>query len=372
MKKSKAKEIDSLYIPEEDKKKKKKEKNKKIADKKKSADKKKGKKVAEEGTKKSSQTFDFDDEIVIGITKKEDKPNKDKNKEKKKDNKKKKDKKEDKRNDKKTSKKQDNRSSNVVYNENYNNAGREKKKSNRRALRIIKYSLILFLLIGAIVALMMSSIFNVKTITVSGNNHLSTEEITSLSEIVIDQNIFRLSKGKTEKNIKENPYVENVKVSRKLPSEISIEIEERVPTYMLEYAGSYVYINNQGYMLEISEEKIPVPVISGTDTPIESYKAGNRLIKEDLLKLETVLKIMDTLGSYDLAESVTGINIADKTNYTLYMEGELKTVYLGNASNINTRIMYLKEIIEREKGINSEVFLNKDINKDNVYTREKV
>ena len=89
-------------------------------------------------------------------------------------------------------------------------------------------------------------------------------------------------------------------------------------------------------------------------------------------KLETVLKIVETAKSYEIANTISKIDITDSNNYTLLLETEKKTVYLGDASNINTRILYLKEILEIEKGKEMLVFLNVDINNEKVYTREKV
>ena len=306
---------------------------------------KKPKKVAgktKPATKDGEDVFDLNDEIVIGITKKGDKP------EKKKDN--------SKNDNKKKSKKKN----------------KIQKKKNTRAVKVAKISILIIIVVGATVAFLMSPVFDVKNITVTGNKKLSTEQIISLSGLETDKNTFKMRMGEAQRNIKENSYIESVKVSRKLPSEISIDVTERIATYMLEFVNSVVYINNQGYMIEITDQKIPVPIITGIDTPTEEFKEGGRLNKEDLQKLETVLKILDTLENYDLATLVTGINIADKNNFTVYMDTEGKTIYLGNASNINTRIMYLKEILEREKGIQSEIFINKDVNKDDIYTREKV
>ncbi len=218
----------------------------------------------------------------------------------------------------------------------------------------------------------MSPIFNIKNIVVSNNKAITAEEIISLSGITIEENLFKIRLGQVQKNIKENAYIENVQIKRKLPSELQIIVEERTPTYMLEFVNSFVYINNQGYMLEVSENKLEVPIIIGYETSLEEIKAGSRLCKNDLYKLETVLSIMETANSYEIGNYITKISIADKNNYTLILEEEKKTVYLGDASNINTRIMYLKEIIELEKGIESEVFINGDINEDDVYTREKV
>ena len=359
MKKPKAKDVDLLYLLEDD------NKVKKSANKKKNksnkADKSKKNKSQTNSSKK--ELFDFDDEIVIGITKKEDKPEDKKTKAK---TKSKKNRKEAKQN-KKTKQTKQTKQKDI-----YEDVQEEVKEKRKSKLRIFKYVFLLVVIFGGIIALLLSPVFNVKTITVTGNIKITSEQIISLSGLSTGINSFKMSMNQAEKGIKENPYIESVKVNRKLPGEITIEVTERVATYMIEFVNSVVYINNQGYMLEIATERLPIPVLSGVNTPVEEFKEGNRLNVEDLQKLETAIKIMDTLTSYDLAGLVTGINIADKNNYTVYMDGEGKIVYLGNATNLNDRIKYLKEILAREQGIQSEIFINKDVNKDSVYTRERV
>lgn len=59
---------------------------------------------------------------------------------------------------------------------------------------------------------------------------------------------------------------------------------------MLEYGNGFVYVNNQGYMLEISSIK-GASILIGISTSKEDYKAGNRLNEEDLIKLGTVIKL---------------------------------------------------------------------------------
>ena len=98
----------------------------------------------------------------------------------------------------------------------------------------------------------MSPLFNLSEVQVLNNEKLSSESIVSLSELNIGENIYKVTKRKLVNKIKQNAYVESVKVERKLPNRIAITIKERKTTFMLEYANSYVYINNQGYILEIS------------------------------------------------------------------------------------------------------------------------
>ena len=83
----------------------------------------------------------------------------------------------------------------------------------------------------------------------------SDDKIIELSGINESINLFKLNENQVINNIKNNAYIENVNVSRKLPNKVVLDVIERTAKYQLQFADSYVYINNQGYMLEISNEK---------------------------------------------------------------------------------------------------------------------
>ncbi len=247
-----------------------------------------------------------------------------------------------------------------------------KKQSNNKSKKTKKMSrgkkLILFLiLIGIILAILFStSLFNIETINVSGNTIVSSDEIISLSGIQKHSNLFRINKSGAIANLKTNAYVEDVFISRKLPNQINIEIEERVPKYMLQFADSYVYVNNQGYMLEISNEKLNIPILIGISTDLSNIEAGNRMNLTDLKKMDMVINIVDTATTNEIGHLITKIDISDNKNYTLILESEGKTVYLGDCSELNTRILYLKKILEEEQGVSGELFLNIDLNQEKV------
>ena len=249
----------------------------------------------------------------------------------------------------------------------------KKKKKNKILSFCIKLIIILILCVVALIYLITSPIFNISRIEIIGNNKITADTYISLSGITIGNNIYDLSKRKIIENIKENPYVDTVEVKRKLPSVVEITVTERTASYMLGILNSYAYINNQGYILEINEEPINVPLITGYSTREEEIILGNRLNEEDLVKLEMVLKIMDTISVNGITDIVNEIDVSNKNNYTLIFSEEGKTVYLGNGSNLTDRIgVYLKAILQKEKGKSGEIFINGDLNQDKVFFREKV
>ena len=246
------------------------------------------------------------------------------------------------------------------------------KKKRKVVFRLIKWTSLILILIGGGIYFLLSPFFNIKNIEVVGNQKLTNEEIISLSQVQIDENTFKLVKSKVQKNIKQNAYVENIKVKRKLPDTITIEVEERIPTYMIAFANAYAYINNQGYFLEISKDKLELPILTGFLTKEEDIQEGNRLCVEDLQRLDDVLQIMKSATSNEVDSLVTKINIANKQNYILELKDEKKTVQMGDTSNLSTKMLYIKSILEQNKKIEGEILVNTDLNSKGAIFRKKV
>ena len=319
MTKQQRKQIDDLYIYSNNMADKEKEEKKKA--------KEREKRIKQRKNEQKDQ-FDFDTETVIWMTNKNNQKIKQKNQE-------------------KITKKQ---------------AKILKKK--KKIKRIIKTIILLALIIGGFCFALISPIFNVTEINVTGNEQISSDTIISLSQLEIGQNLFRFNRIKVSNEIKTNAYIENVKIQRKIPNKIEITIEERKRDYNVEFLNGYTYINNQGYILEIAEQKLELPVIKGISTPQEQIVEGNRLDDEDLEKLETVIQIMNICKNYDLDTKISSIDITNKSNYIINMDEEKKTIQLGNDSNLRNKILYVPAILTENKEKEGTIYLNGDINGD--------
>lgn len=179
-----------------------------------------------------------------------------------------------------------------------------KAKKRKRIKRIIKWTTLLLIIGGGIAFALTSPIFNIQEIQVTQNNRVSAETITSLSGLNSDMNIFRFFSSNIEKQIKENAYVEEVKIKRILPNKIQIEVTERIPRFCVQVLNSLAYINSQGYILEIAQNELALPIITGIQTLEENIKEGYRLEEEDLIRLGDVLKIMGAAKENELHTKV--------------------------------------------------------------------
>ena len=158
-----------------------------------------------------------------------------------------------------------------------------------------------------------------------------------------------------------------------LPGEVQIKVKERTRKFCIPYLNSYAFINSQGYILEISEDRQNIPVIKGLATSEEQIIEGQRIKEEDLENLEIFIKIMNTFKDNNLDNLVDVIELTDKNEYIVTMEKEQKIAYLGDKSNLSNKIRYLQAIIEETKGKVGEIFVNGELNnKFKPYFREKM
>ena len=253
---------------------------------------------------------------------------------------------------------------------------KKQRKRNRlikRIKKVVKLVILLGIIIGAIVFATCSPIFNITNIEVLNNNRVSSETIISLSGINTNENIFRFIATKAINNIKQNAYIENVKIRRVLPNKVEIEVMEREPIFSIPVLGEFAYMSTQGYILEIAQNELSLPIIYGLKTTEENITAGNRITEEDLVSLETILRIMSAMNDSGLSQKVTSIDISNENDYSIYMKEERKTVHLGDGSNLSNKMLYIMAILEEEKDVAGEIFANGDLNSDfRVYFKEEV
>lgn len=178
---------------------------------------------------------------------------------------------------------------------------------------------------------------------------------------MLNENMFKNVKTTIKQNIKGNAYIEDVTVKRILPNKMQITVQERKVKFMLKLLDSYAYISSQGYILEITPQTKEVPIIEGMSTPEEEMISGKRLNEEDLNKLETALNIVSNCEDNEISRFITSINVKDSSEYTMYMAEKAKTVHLGNNSNLGTKILYVKAIMEAEEGNEGDIFVNGDL-----------
>lgn len=246
-------------------------------------------------------------------------------------------------------------------------------KKMRKIKNIIKWTILIGIIVGILAFLCTSGLFDICKIEIIGNAQVAQEEILELSKIKMGDNIFLCNKIQTQSDLETHPYIQETKITRKLPDKIQIEITEKQKAYQIQVEGGYAYIDNQGYVLEISSIKIDKPILQGSLTTIENIIQGNRLNQDDLERLNDVLKIIKNSQEIQIQDKITTINMENKNNYILTLQNLKKVIYLGDTSNLANKMLYIKAIIEREVEKEGKIFVNGEFNEEfEPYFREEI
>lgn len=246
----------------------------------------------------------------------------------------------------------------------------KKNDQPKKKHKLLKFFVITFLIFLSVVLTLLSPLFNIKTIVVKNNNKVSKEQIISLSQIKLDENIFKYININIIENVKENPYIDEVKITRNYPSQIVIEVKERVPEYCLKVGENYAYINTQGYILEVSDVDNDLPELIGCKTELKGIIAGNRLSEEDLLQLEKVNILSNYAKENDVYSQIISYEVG-KDRICMGVVGN-KTAYIKNFSNVNIKMLSLKSILERTEGKSGKIFLDGQGEENSILFREDV
>lgn len=246
------------------------------------------------------------------------------------------------------------------------------RKLNKKKIIISIASIFLLAICGTIYYLT-TPVFNISNIIVYGNKKNSVDTYISLSGLNINEtNIFAFANSGVENRIKENPYVEEVRIERKFPNVVELHITERTVDYQVNYLNSYIYLNNQGYILEISEEEKDVLIIDGLTSLSDNIEVGQRLSNEDLIKLDTILKVTNYLKYNSVESKLTKFDATDEKNYILEFAKEKKKAYIGDSSSITEKMTAVTKILEAEEGKSGNIYANEEVLKKNrVYFSEE-
>ena len=218
---------------------------------------------------------------------------------------------------------------------------RVQKKRRRTVLVIVA------LIIIVLILLFLTPIFNIRTISVDGNEAVSDEQIVERLKPLIGQNLLRTSDGKIENMLKEIPYIQDVSVQKRLfPPSVELMVTEYAPAAIIRTGGkSYVISSNLRVLGELQQTQSSVPIISGVE--IERADIGYDCeIKAD--KGSIVRTMLQALEKTELIQNVSEINLMNLTAITMNYDDRI-TVQCGSQLDMEMKIRMFREAITSEQ-----------------------
>lgn len=208
------------------------------------------------------------------------------------------------------------------------------KKARRK--RMIKkiIILIIFLIISCVVFATKTNFFSIKEIECTGENLLTGEDVRIRTEGLIGDNILFIKKSNIEKELKRNPYVENITLKKKLPNKLYIDVEERAGIYYVNEGNKFNIVSIDMILLEQvdnidGKNLIELKGITIDDTELGSIIEDNARIKRVLYYFYRMRSELNEQGE-DIP--ITCIDVSNLTKLKAYI-GTIE-VKLGNDEDI--------------------------------------
>ncbi len=182
--------------------------------------------------------------------------------------------------------------------ENYTEEHPKRKKKKRRKKRYLLRLFLLIVLLTALYFFLSSSFFDIETFVVENNNYYTPQQIIALSKSETGENIFAFSISDIRRNLLKDPYIKSVKIKRKLPSTITLDVLERKEFAAIPNGEEFIIIDKEGMVLKKSNVDLSITLITGLT--LTEHKPGKPLVVEENALFSDTLSLLVAVDSKEM------------------------------------------------------------------------
>ncbi|SUY47225.1 cell division protein FtsQ [Clostridium putrefaciens] len=208
---------------------------------------------------------------------------------------------------------------------------RKKRKALKRNIIIF-----IFLIIILITLSLKLKVFGIENIIVKGNNIISSEEIIRMSTLEKGKNIFYINSKNIIKKTHDNPYIKNVKISRKLPNTIILSVEERSAFFYGENNNKYFIIDKESKLLQIKDEIANMNLIYVEGLDYNNAKVGNEMLPKEDRKSKILQQFSFLIENNISGIDITSLDIKDVLFIKVYHNN--MCIIIGTSDGIEEKL----------------------------------
>lgn len=219
----------------------------------------------------------------------------------------------------------------------------EKPLGRKKKMRMIVYFAIIAAAAVSFFVVVVTLFFKTNAITVDGNSKYTSEEILEAISLKKGDSLFGFDTDSLENEIcRMFPYIKDVKVKRKLPSTVVIDIEEEVARFYVEVKNNKYLVSESFDVLEMGESQNAIPLNTGN---IKECIVGKKLSFNEERLLDSLDELWQTLELYDLAGNVDYIEASNRFDISFGYGGRID-VYFGGIQDCEDKIRFFIKIME--------------------------
>ncbi|MDD6214271.1 MAG: FtsQ-type POTRA domain-containing protein [Firmicutes bacterium] len=219
---------------------------------------------------------------------------------------------------------------------------RRKRIREQKIRRTVFFSVLI--LIAVLVVMFFTPLFNIRSVTVVGNDKVSTEKVDSEIGGIKGKNLFLTTKRSIVKKLSGIPYVEKVTVVKKpIGASVTVEIDEAKTIAAINTGSGFIAIDKNGKVLEkLAEKPENVPEVDGLN--VTSSNEGEQLTLNDAEIQQRVMSCLDYMQRADIISGITAISFEDMTNITFNYQNRLDVI-CGTPIDFQRKLGLFKEAI---------------------------
>lgn len=248
----------------------------------------------------------------------------------------------------------------------------------RHALSIAKLATFLVLLGGAVFGFayganrffVSSSRFAIERLEVEGSQRFSDEQLLGLAGIRRGDNLFALDLEQAEQRLVSNPWIESVRLTRKIPDRIAVQIRERTAAALASIDGGLYLVTREGYPIKPVEDGdvTDFPVVTGID--VEALEADRARALERIASGIQLLRRYERLPLAKIYPAQE-IHLAENGAVRLVIGSDGITLHLGRGPLRQKLLMAARVLgkLSERRQTPSIVFLDNQAHPERVVVR---
>ena len=232
----------------------------------------------------------------------------------------------------------------------------------RRGRRFgVLYKLLTLVVVCAAAVLALTLFFKVESVEVTGNSRYSAQEIQDACGVSLGDNLYLLSKPDMVQRLHQQlPYIDEVRVTRRLPNTLCIQVTEFSTVYAVEQEGTVWLLTSGGKIVETAAERGDTPLIDGCELLAPSLGGDVSFALELQNRRESLFALLTALESAELTGDVRAIHLGDPTVLSMDYT-ERFTVEMPYGADYPRLLRYLTLVIEElETNLTGVIDLTRD------------
>ena len=221
-----------------------------------------------------------------------------------------------------------------------------RNRRRRRGRFSFLLKLLAFLVAAAAAVAAITIFFRMDHIVVSGSERYSEQEVLEASGLATGGNLYFLDKFDVKERIfAQLPYVEEVKINRKLPDTLLIEVRECKAVAGVGSEEDAWLISEQGKLLEETALPEGFPLLTGV-APVDPVPSRQMDLGEAAAYRSLVaLTLLRESGARGMRENIGTIDLADETALTFTYLGRF-TVRFPWTADVGYKLESLSTVVD--------------------------